>query len=108
MSESMNAEDVLESILTASGPVRITSKEGDEAVVRIEEQSDPFDVQALRIEVLEGDVPGDESRAQIRSEQNDDDSSWSRPVVYWVVPADEDVKSEWRIAEAEEVLSDGD
>lgn len=105
MSESVNAGNVLESILTASGPVRITSKEGNEAVVRVVEQSDPFDVQAVRIEVLEGDVPGGEDKAQIRSEQNDD-ASWGRPVVYWVVPADEDVDGEWRIAEAEEVLSD--
>ena len=106
MSESMNAEDVLESILTASGPVRITSEEGDEAVVRVVDQSDPFDVQAVRIEVIEGDVPGGEDKAQIRSEQNDD-ASWSRPVVYWVVPTDEDVDGEWRIVEVGEVTIDG-
>ena len=92
-------EEVLESILTADGQLRIESEEGNEAVVRVIEKSDPFDVQAVNVGLVRGDDPGTEGRAQIRSEELDD--GWSRPVPYWVGPPEEDL--EWRIAEAEEV-----
>lgn len=96
----MEPEEVLEAILTADGQLRIVSEEGDEAVVRVLEKSDPFDVQAVNVGLVRGDDPGNEGRAQIRSEQNED-SSWSRPVAYWVGHEDDDL--EWRIVEAEEV-----
>ena len=54
----------------------------------------------MNVEVVEGDAPGDDDRAQIRSEQHED-ASWSRPVAYWVGHAEEDLK--WRIVEAEGV-----
>lgn len=90
----------MEEILTAEGSLRITSDQGDEALVRVVDQADPWDVQAVNVEVVEGDAPGDDDRAQIRSEQHED-ASWSRPVAYWVGHADEDLK--WRIVEAEGV-----
>lgn len=101
MSDSMDSEEVMDTIMGVMGPVWITSAGGEEAAVRVVERSDTSDAKVARIEVVEGDVPGDESKAQIRSEK--EDGGWSRPVAYWVGEADGGEELEWIIDGVKEV-----